>query len=167
MAHTELDTRKRRLIEDLLAARAPVARIAKRLSRHRSTIYREIRRNSFDDDELPELSGYYGVLAQRYAAERRQRQRKLIRMPDLLAAVVEWLKTGWSPEQIAGAVSVLRRRGLRLPRDDLPPRLLEGRPERRSRALASGAAMAAKAAPCSSAAKPRVPARPRHPQSPS
>ncbi len=36
MAHTELDVRERRLIEDLLAAKAPVSTIAARLDRHRS-----------------------------------------------------------------------------------------------------------------------------------
>ena len=102
MAHVELDLRERRLIEDMLVAKASVARIAARLSRHRSTIYREIGRNRFHGDDLPELNGYYGVLAQRKATERRRRQRKLIRMPDLLAAVVDRLKAGWSPEQIAG-----------------------------------------------------------------
>ena len=45
MAHTELDVRERRLIEDLLAAKASIVTIAARLSRHRSTIYREIKRN--------------------------------------------------------------------------------------------------------------------------
>lgn len=50
----------------------------------------------------PELDGYYGVLAQRKAAERQRRKRKLVRMPDLLAAVTDRLKAGWSPEQIAG-----------------------------------------------------------------
>jgi transposase, IS30 family len=102
MAHMELDLRERRLIEDMLIVKMPVAKMAQRLSRHRSTIYREIKRNQFVDDELPKLSGYYGVLAQRKAAERRRRQRKLLRMPDLLAAVVDRLKIGWSPEQIAG-----------------------------------------------------------------
>jgi transposase, IS30 family len=102
MAHAELDLRERQLNEDMLIAKASITRIAGRLSRHRSTIYREIGRNRFDDGDLPELSGYYGVLAQNKAAERRRRQRKLVRMPGLLAAVVDRLKTGWSPEQIAG-----------------------------------------------------------------
>ena len=57
MAHTELDVRERRLIEDLLVAKASVSTIAARLGRHRSTIYREIKRNRFEDDELPELTG--------------------------------------------------------------------------------------------------------------
>ena len=46
MAHTELDLRERRLIEDLLLAKVSVARITKRLSRHRSTIYREVGRSA-------------------------------------------------------------------------------------------------------------------------
>jgi IS30 family transposase len=31
--------------------------MARRLGRHRSTIYREIRRNTFHDNELPEYTG--------------------------------------------------------------------------------------------------------------
>ncbi|WPY96874.1 IS30 family transposase [Limimaricola variabilis] len=102
MAHRELDLRERRLLEDLLQAKMSVANIAARLSRHRSTIYREIQRNRFEDSELPQLSGYYGMLAQKRAAERRHRRRKLIRMTALREAVIDRLKAGWSPEQIAG-----------------------------------------------------------------
>ncbi len=102
MAHTELDVRERRLIANLLTAKAPVSTIAARLDRHRSTIYREIKRNRFEDDELPELNGYFGLLAQKTASERRHRQRKLVRCADLLGAVLEGLDAGWSPEQIAG-----------------------------------------------------------------
>lgn len=102
MAHRELDLRERRLVEDLLQAKMSVANIAARLSRHRSTIYREIRRNRFEDSELSQLSGYYGMLAQKRAAERRHRRRKLIRMTALREAVIDRLKAGWSPEQIAG-----------------------------------------------------------------
>ncbi|WPY96309.1 IS30 family transposase (plasmid) [Limimaricola variabilis] len=102
MAHRELDLRERRLVEDLLQAKMSVASIAARLSRHRSTIYREIQRNRFQDSELPHLSGYYGMLAQKRAAERRHRRRKLIRMTALREAVIDRLKAGWSPEQIAG-----------------------------------------------------------------
>lgn len=63
MAHTELDVREPRLIEDLLTAKARVSAIAARLGRHRSTIYREIKRNRFEDNELPELTGYFGAMA--------------------------------------------------------------------------------------------------------
>lgn len=102
MAHTELDLRERRAIEDMLNAKQPVSRIAAEIGRHPSTIYRDIKRNGFVDDELPKLNGYYGVVAQKMAAQRRARRRKLVRLVDLRKAVIKRLKEGWSPEQIAG-----------------------------------------------------------------
>lgn len=53
MAHTELDLRERRTIEDMLNAKMPVSKIAAALGRHRSSVYREIKRNRFEDRELP------------------------------------------------------------------------------------------------------------------
>ena len=53
------------------------------------------------DDELPQLSGYFGILAQKVTTGRRQRRRKLVRCPDVLGAVIEGLGAGCSPEQIA------------------------------------------------------------------
>ena len=94
MAHTELDLRERRTIEDMLNANVPVNEIAVAIGRHRSTVYREIKRNHFEDDELPYLNGYYGVTAQKYASDRRARRRKLIRLVDLRAHVVAQLKIG-------------------------------------------------------------------------
>jgi len=102
LAHTELDLRERRAIEDMLNAKMAVSKIATHLGRHRSAIYREIKRNHFADGELPYLSGYYGVNAQRNASDRRARRRKLIRLDDLRAHVVDRLIEGWTPEQIAG-----------------------------------------------------------------
>ncbi|PZX12348.1 IS30 family transposase [Palleronia aestuarii] len=102
MAHTELNLRERRTIEDMRNAKVPVVRIAAELGRHRSTVYREIRRNAFTDDEPPYLSGYYGMTAQRSAEARRARRRKLVRLRDLRDAVILQFKEGWSPEQIAG-----------------------------------------------------------------
>ncbi|MEP2984110.1 MAG: IS30 family transposase [Sulfitobacter sp.] len=102
MGHKEIDLHERRQIERLLNAKATIAQIAAKLERHRSSIYREIKRNRFEDDELPELNGYYGVAAQQKAAGRRRRRRKLIRLPHLLGAVIEGFEAGWSPEQIAG-----------------------------------------------------------------
>ncbi|MEM9577924.1 MAG: IS30 family transposase [Pseudomonadota bacterium] len=102
MAHTELDLRERRAIEDMLNEKVPVSKIAAEIGRHRSTIYREIKRNFFTDEELPHLSGYYGMVAQREASKRRARRRKLIRLEALRAHVVTQLKVGWTPEQIAG-----------------------------------------------------------------
>lgn len=102
MTHTELDLRERRTIEDMLNAKRSIDEIATEIGRHRSTIYREIQRNGFEDGELPELNGYYGIVAQREASKRRARRRKLVRLEGLRAHVVTQLKIGWTPEQIAG-----------------------------------------------------------------
>jgi len=102
MVHTELDLSERRVIEDMLNAKMPVSKIATELGRHRSTVYRDIQRNGFVDEELPQLNGYYGVTAQNSALRRRARRRKLVRLEHLRTSVIAQLKEGWSPEQIAG-----------------------------------------------------------------
>jgi len=89
-------------------AKMPVAEIALRLGRSPSTLYRELRRNWFVDDEIPWLTGYHGVTAQRMSDARRAVHRKLVRHPQVKAAVVDRLKAGWSPEQIAGRMKLER-----------------------------------------------------------
>ena len=51
MAHTELSLRERRTIEDMLNAKMSVDKISVEIGRHRSTVFREIKRNRFVDDE--------------------------------------------------------------------------------------------------------------------
>ena len=80
----------------------PVLEIAARLGRHRATIHRELKRNRFVDAELQDLSGYYAMTAQSICERRRAGLRKLIRHRDLRDVVVDRLKTGWTPQQIAG-----------------------------------------------------------------
>jgi IS30 family transposase len=41
----------------------PMSNITAEIGRHRSTVYREVRRNYFNDDELPYLNGYHGMNA--------------------------------------------------------------------------------------------------------
>jgi IS30 family transposase len=94
--------RERRTIEDMLNAKMSVDKIAAEIGRHRSTVFREIKRNKFVDYELPNLNGYYGMSAQRTAVNRRARRRKLVRFVDLRKHVITQLEEGWSPEQIAG-----------------------------------------------------------------
>lgn len=102
MTHTELSLRERRAIEDMLNAKIPVCKIASEIGRHRATVYREIKRNRYIDEELPKLNGYYGMNAQRSATNRRTRRCKLVRFADLRLHVIKQLAEGWSPEQIAG-----------------------------------------------------------------
>jgi IS30 family transposase len=76
MAHAELGINERRQIERMTNARTPVAEVARKLGRHRSTIDRELARNRFTDEENPYLDGYYSSVAQTIASERRFRRRK-------------------------------------------------------------------------------------------
>ncbi|EPX76515.1 hypothetical protein Salmuc_04587 [Salipiger mucosus DSM 16094] len=105
MAHTELDLQERVAIQRMLEAKLPITQIAARLGRHRSTVYREIGRNRFEDEELAYLNGYYGVVAHKSAQDRRARRRKLVRLDTLRDHVVDRLIAGWTPEQIAGRLS--------------------------------------------------------------
>ena len=54
----------------MLNAWISVREIAAEIGRHVSTVYRDIKRNGYTDEELPELNGYYGVVAQRSEAPR-------------------------------------------------------------------------------------------------
>lgn len=101
-SHVELNVEERRIIARLLHHKTRVAEIARVLSRHRATIYREKKRNWWHDAEVPQADGYWPLTAQKLAEDRRRRDRKLIRHPELREAVVDRLKSGWSPEQIAG-----------------------------------------------------------------
>ena len=103
--HLGLD--ERRSLGRPREARVPVAEIASRLGRYRSTIYRELARNRIRDpdasrDSRRNMSGYYPMTAQDMALARRRRLAKLARHADLLAHVVERLRAGWSPQQKAG-----------------------------------------------------------------
>lgn len=64
----------RLLLHCLLDQTVAITEMACRLGRHRSMIYREIRRNTFHDREL---SGYFGTIADQLTRERRRRLRKL------------------------------------------------------------------------------------------
>ena len=99
--YSQLDLSERRTLFRLVEARRPVGEIAKRLGRHRSTIYRELGRNRFRDGDRG-FYGYFPLTAQDLASRRRQRCRKLAADDRLRAHVVERLAAGWSPQQIAG-----------------------------------------------------------------
>jgi IS30 family transposase len=106
--YSQIDLDERRKIERWRQAGVSVDVIAEKLGRHRSTIFREIARNKFEDREMPDLTGYFCVAANNRAKERRSRHRKLVRHPKLRASIIERIQHGWSPEQIAGRLAYER-----------------------------------------------------------
>ncbi|MBP2444152.1 IS30 family transposase [Rhizobium leguminosarum] len=100
--YTQITLADRRRLHHLVAAKVPVSEMARRLGRHRSTIYREIKRNTFRDRELPDYDGYYSTVANDIAQDRRRRLKKLRRHPNLRTEIINQLEACWSPEQIAG-----------------------------------------------------------------
>jgi IS30 family transposase len=113
LCYSQLTFPDRRQLHQLVERKVPIGEIARLLGRHRSTIYRELKRNTFHDREFPEYSGYYSGIADDISKERRRRLCKLRRHPQLRELVIDRLKAHWSPEQIAGRlladnVSVVR-----------------------------------------------------------
>ena len=108
LRYPHLSLEERRNIAKWRDAQMPIPEIADRLGRAPSTIYRELKRNVFDDTELPELNGYYAVNAQDMYERRRAIHRKMIVHPKLKVAIEDRLKAGWSREQIAGRMRLER-----------------------------------------------------------
>ncbi len=103
--YTHLSLDERRELFRLRSAKIPMRVIAQRLNRHPSTLYREVKRNWFQDEE-PLYRGYFHVAAHAMAHSRRARLGKLSRNQPLAAYVVERRQAAWSPEQIAGRLQI-------------------------------------------------------------
>jgi IS30 family transposase len=95
--YTHLSVSDRRRFSVLLEMDLSITEIAKRLSKHRSTLYRELERNK-------EPEGYSGGIAQLKTEERAKQKRlgKIEKDGYLRDYIVRSLKKGWSPEQISG-----------------------------------------------------------------
>ncbi len=106
--YCHLNMHERRKLSEWLEVKMPIAEIADCLGHDRSRIYRDIKRNRYTDDELPELKSYYALNAQEMYEKRRAIHRKMVVHPDLKAAIKDRLKAGWSPEQIAGRMRLER-----------------------------------------------------------
>lgn len=100
--YPHLSLEERRKIAKWREAKMSIPEIAERLCRAASTIYRELKRNVFVDSELPQLNGYFAVTAQEAYERRRANHCKLARHQSLKLSVLDRLRAGWSPEQIAG-----------------------------------------------------------------
>ncbi len=127
--YSQLNLTDRRRLFHFVERKVPINEMARELGRHRSTIYREIRRNTFHDRELPDYSGYFPTVADDIRKERRQRLRKLVRHPQLRELVIAQLKAFSSVTGTDCRSSARRWRERRagLHRDDLSLHLWQGR----------------------------------------
>jgi len=95
--YTHLTSSDRRRFYTFLEMKLSMTEIAKRLGKHRSTLYRELERNKESDRYLPGTA--------QLKAEQRAKQKRLNKIKKdgyLRDYVVRSLNKGWSPEQISG-----------------------------------------------------------------
>ena len=110
--YNHLSLNERRKIYFWQEEKVSVNEIAKRLGRHRSTIFREIQRNMFFCEEDKTLNGYTHLNAQEFYRRRRQKQQKVESVAELKEFIIGKLKADWSPEQIAGHLKHIADKGL-------------------------------------------------------
>ena len=108
--YSQLDLNERRQLYFGLGEKKSVSEIARSLGRHRSTIYRELDRNTFYHIDSFN-SGYFHMNAQEFSRRRRSKLKKLVSRPVLRAYVVDRLRAAWSPDQIAGYLKQQNRPG--------------------------------------------------------
>ena len=90
--YPHLSVEERWKIDKWREAKMPIPEIADRLGRAPSTIYRELKRNYYEDKELPKLNSYYALTAQDVYECRRAIHRTIIVYPQLKAAIEDRLK---------------------------------------------------------------------------
>ena len=99
MSYKQLTLEQRYQIYGLLHTNLSKSEISRRSGIHKSTLYRELKRNGG-------LRGYRARQAARTAEKRRQQASKHIRFTDTVKERVEhYLKEDWSPEQISGTLA--------------------------------------------------------------
>ncbi len=96
MGWEQISIEEREIIMIRVVSGCSVEQIANELGRHRTTIWREIRRNDY-------RRGYWAVASHKRAVENRRKARRSKRLSylPLRNYVEEKLKLYWSPEQIA------------------------------------------------------------------
>jgi IS30 family transposase len=97
--HLSLD--ERRKIHFWREEKLSLDEIAKRLGRHRATLYRELRRNTVQHEDK-NVCGYFHGTAHHYYHRRRQQLQKVERNPEIVSYIRNKLRLFWSPKQIAG-----------------------------------------------------------------
>ena len=90
-------------ISALMQAKLSVPQIAKQLGYHKSSIYREIKRNTTLKPRSWSIKEYHPLRAQGEMIERKKRcRRRVIIASAIESKIIEQLEQGWSPEIIAG-----------------------------------------------------------------
>ncbi len=79
---------------------------------------------------MPEVVGYFGVVASMKALARRQMDRKLMQHTELRELIIERIKDGWTPEQIADCPISGKGTGSSVSGDDLSLCIFSRRYER-------------------------------------
>lgn len=95
--YKQLNKEQRHQLEILLRSHFPFSRIAALLGIHRSTIYRELKRNKGN------YGGYSAEYAQQFSNDRKERLSRPRKLDSLMEKqIIAGLKACWSPEQISG-----------------------------------------------------------------
>ena len=95
--YKQLILEQRIQLEVLLRTKTPISKIAKLIGVHRSTIYRELLRNSGTQ------GGYRSTYAQQFTNDRKERLSRPRKLDSLMEKQIQdGLKKHWSPEQICG-----------------------------------------------------------------
>ena len=90
--YSQLSDDERRKLEQWRVAKISIDVIAEKLGRHRSTIFRELKRNRFQDIIMPHITGYFFMVAKMKSATRRAKDCKLIRHTGLQNLIIERIK---------------------------------------------------------------------------
>ena len=103
MGYSQITQEERYMISAMRKEKKSIQEIAEATGRHRSTIQREVKRNS-------DREGAYraGKADQKARSRRRHSHRNFKFGPDQWAIVDEYIKKDWSPEQISNRLSVDR-----------------------------------------------------------
>ena len=101
-SYKHLTEQDRVFLQIMLEKGYPKPKIARILKVHRSTIYRELNRNSLITMWTSKVPCYLPLAAQKKYFKRRKRPTKLERDNQLCSYVHDKLVRGWSPWQIEG-----------------------------------------------------------------
>jgi IS30 family transposase len=102
MTYKQLTIEEREIIQEMWWERETVRAIARRLNRNPSTISRELNKN------FPLQKRYMPRLAHQRALKKRKSRGRTLRLKNqfIRRKTIEWLKKGYSPEQISGRLTL-------------------------------------------------------------